>query len=64
MIWEPGCTVECVLCGHVRGGDNPPSSWQRHYRTATRRIPIYGTQYGNGLDMYNRPLGYMEYKRI
>ena len=55
VTWEPGETLTCVLCGHKRGGDDPPGNWQRHYGTARRRIPVLGPQ--------GAVLGHMIYKR-
>jgi hypothetical protein len=53
VFWEPGLAVECVLCGNVRGGGDPPGPWRRNYSTARRRVPIWS---GVGT-----ALGYLEY---
>lgn len=53
VLWEPGETLTCVLCGRVRGGDDPPGPWFRHQPSARRRMPIYGP--------HGSVLGYMEY---
>ena len=54
IVWEPGETVICVLCGKERGGADPPGPWTRHYNAGRRRVPIYGAE-GRFV------LGYMEY---
>lgn len=56
ILWEPGETLVCVLCGGERGGQNPPGEWQRAYSTSQRRVPIYGP--GNTI------VGHMEYTRL
>jgi len=58
VFWEPGLTVECVLCGKVRGGDVPPGRWTRHYGRARRRIPIFNV---GGSGFSDAAVGYMEY---
>jgi hypothetical protein len=52
VIWGPGETLTCILCGNVRGGVDPPGPWQRHYGSARRRVPIFGN---------HSILGYLEY---
>ena len=53
VLWEPGETVICVLCGRERGGEDPPGNWMRHRPGRRRRIPIFGP---------NRSiLGHLEY---
>jgi hypothetical protein len=42
IVWEPGQTLICVLCGRERGGDDPPRNWIRHRPSHRRRIPIWG----------------------
>lgn len=53
--WEPGRTVECILCECKRGGDDPPGPWFRHRPSHRRRIPIFDSL------KPHRPLGYLEY---
>lgn len=56
VLWEPGETVTCVLCGKERGGDDPPGPWHRHQPSARRRIPIFHAQ-----GRWIARVGYMEY---
>lgn len=53
VVWEPGETVICILCGGERGGDDPPGNWIRHRPSHRRRIPIFGP--------HGSTLGHMEY---
>lgn len=57
IVWEPGETVICVLCGKERGGADPPGPWTRNYSTGRRRVPILRFQIG----MPPATVGYMEY---
>jgi hypothetical protein len=57
VIWEPGETVMCVLCGRERGGDDPPGNWMRHRPSQRRRVPIFGVGAFDRLVV----LGHMEY---
>ena len=41
VVWEPGETLTCVLCGRERGGTDPPGPWFRHQPSHRRRIPIF-----------------------
>lgn len=60
VMWEPGFVLCCALCGHERGGDDPPGPWFRHRPSHRRRIPIYKAKGWPGLAV---PLGYLEYVR-
>jgi hypothetical protein len=55
--WEPGLTVECILCGKVRGGADPPGHWIRHRPTHRRRMFIWDRS-------LRFVLGYFEYTRL
>jgi hypothetical protein len=59
-VWEPGLPVECVLCGQVRGGADPPGPWFRHRPSHRRRIPIYDGRFV----VPGRALGYLEYVQL
>ena len=58
VIWEPGETMTCVLCGRERGGSDPPGYWMRHRPSNRRRIPIFGMR------GWLVPMGYLEYVRL
>jgi hypothetical protein len=57
VVWEPGETLVCALCGRERGGSDPPGPWFRHQPSARRRIPIFHVS-AHG---YVATVGYLEY---
>lgn len=57
VLWEPGETLICAICGIERGGADPPGPWFRHRPSHRRRIPIYKADgWATGV-----PMGYLEY---
>jgi hypothetical protein len=54
VLWEPGLSLICAICGHERGGADPPGPWFRHSPSNRRRIPIFHADSPG-------TLGYLEY---